>query len=173
MNIEIKKSIKPVNYFDALNLMEDRLCRIFDHNDKGLIWTLEHEKIYTAGTGYIKTDIIDKSIKIIEQNSSQTTTEEIISFSTVIKNEISQKTVHQAPKNNEMLSEIISGPAKGTTILAKFKKISEGTEIQVNIELKLSLKAKILSPIIKKLYKNVLMGIFYKINNMALQSEKS
>ena len=44
-----------------------------------------------------------KSIKIIEQNSSQTTTEEIISFSTVIKNEISQKTVHQAPKNNEML----------------------------------------------------------------------
>jgi ribosome-associated toxin RatA of RatAB toxin-antitoxin module len=114
-----------------------------------------------------------KSIKIIEQNSSQTTTEEIISFSTVIKNEISQKTVHQAPKNNEMLSEIISGPAKGTTILAKFKKISEGTEIQVNIELKLSLKAKILSPIIKKLYKNVLMGIFYKINNMALQSEKS
>jgi hypothetical protein len=72
-----------------------------------------------------------------------------------------------------MFSEIISGPAKGTTMLAKFKKVSEGTEIQVNVELNLSLKAKILSPIIKKFYKRVLMGIFYKMNNMALQSEKS
>ena len=114
-----------------------------------------------------------KSIKIIERDSVQTITEEIISFSTVIKNEISQKTVHHTPQNNEMFSEIISGPAKGTTMLAKFKKVSEGTEIQVNVELNLSLKAKILSPIIKKFYKTVLMGIFYKMNNMALQSEKS
>ena len=68
MNIEIKKSIKPVNYLDAINLMENRLCQIFDHNEQELIWTLEHKKIYTAGTNYIKTDIIDKSIKIIETN---------------------------------------------------------------------------------------------------------
>ena len=68
MNIEIKKSIKPVNYIDAINFMEERLEQIFKKNEKELIWTLEHEEIYTAGTSYSKTDIIDKSIKIIETN---------------------------------------------------------------------------------------------------------
>ncbi len=68
MNIEIKKSIKPVNYIDAINIMEERLEQIFNNKEKELIWTLEHEEIYTAGTSYNKTDIIDKSIKIIETN---------------------------------------------------------------------------------------------------------
>ena len=68
MNIEIKKSVKPVNYIDAINFMEERLEQIFNKNEKELIWTLEHEKIYTAGTSYSKTDVIDKSIKIIETN---------------------------------------------------------------------------------------------------------
>ena len=68
MNIEIKKSVKPVNYIDAINFMEERLEQIFKNDQKELIWTLEHEEIYTAGTSYSKTDIIDKSIKIIETN---------------------------------------------------------------------------------------------------------
>ena len=68
MNIEIKKSVKPVNYTAAINIMEERLEQIFKNNKKELIWTLEHEEIYTAGTSYSKTDIIDKSIKIIETN---------------------------------------------------------------------------------------------------------
>ncbi len=68
MNIEIKKSEKPVNYSDAINIMEERLEQIFKNKEKELIWTLEHEEIYTAGTSYNETDIIDKSIKIIETN---------------------------------------------------------------------------------------------------------
>ena len=68
MNIEIKKSVKPVNYFDAINFMEERLEQIFKKNEKELIWVLEHEEIYTAGTSYSKNDILDKSIKIIETN---------------------------------------------------------------------------------------------------------
>ena len=68
MNIEIKKSVKPVNYIEAINYMEERLEKIFKKKEKELIWTLEHEEIYTAGTSYNKTDIIDKSIKIIETN---------------------------------------------------------------------------------------------------------
>ncbi|MFL2884418.1 MAG: lipoyl(octanoyl) transferase LipB [Candidatus Pelagibacter sp.] len=68
MNIEIKKSVKPVNYIDAINIMEERLEQIFNNKEKELIWTLEHEEIYTAGTSYNETDIIDKSIKIIETN---------------------------------------------------------------------------------------------------------
>ena len=68
MNIEIKKSVKPVNYIDAITFMEERLEQIFKKNEKELIWILEHEEIYTAGTSYSKSDIIDNSIKIIETN---------------------------------------------------------------------------------------------------------
>tara|TARA_Y100000389_G_scaffold194553_1_gene224738 strand:- start:440 stop:1057 length:618 start_codon:yes stop_codon:yes gene_type:complete len=68
MNIEIKKSVKPVNYFDAIDFMEQRLQKIFNNNEQELIWTLEHKGIFTAGTSYNKNEIIDKSIKITETN---------------------------------------------------------------------------------------------------------
>ena len=68
MNIEIKKSIKPVNYFDAINFLEERLQRLYEKKENELIWTLSHNKIYTAGTSYNKNEIIDKSIKVIETN---------------------------------------------------------------------------------------------------------
>jgi lipoyl(octanoyl) transferase len=68
MNIEIKKSIKPVNYIDAINFLEERLQQIYIKKEKELIWILEHNEIFTAGTSYSKNEIIDKSIKIIETN---------------------------------------------------------------------------------------------------------
>jgi len=68
MNIEIKKSVKPVNYFEAIDVMEERLEHIFSNKGKELIWILEHNEIYTAGTSYSKNDIVDNSIKIIETN---------------------------------------------------------------------------------------------------------
>ena len=68
MNIEIKKSVKPVNYFDSIHFMEQRLQKIFYNNEQELIWTLEHKEIYTAGTSYNKNEIIDKSIKVTETN---------------------------------------------------------------------------------------------------------
>ena len=68
MNIEIKKSAKPVIYFDAIDFMEQRLQKIFNNNEQELIWTLEHKEIFTAGTSYNKNEIIDKSIKITETN---------------------------------------------------------------------------------------------------------
>ena len=68
MNIEIKKSVKPVNYFDAINLLEARLKDIYENNEKDLIWTLQHKKIFTAGTSYNKNEILDKSIKILKSN---------------------------------------------------------------------------------------------------------
>ena len=68
MNIEIKKSIKPVNYFDAINILESRLKDLYENNERELIWTLEHNEVFTAGTSYKKNEIIDKSIKILETN---------------------------------------------------------------------------------------------------------
>ena len=68
MNIEIKKSIKPVNYFDAINILESRLKDLYENNAQELIWTLEHNEVFTAGTSYKENEIIDKSIKILETN---------------------------------------------------------------------------------------------------------
>ncbi len=68
MNIEIKKSIKPVNYFDAIDILESRLKHLYENNEKELIWTLEHNEVFTAGTSYKENEIIDKSIKILETN---------------------------------------------------------------------------------------------------------
>ena len=68
MNLEIKKSVKPVKYSEAINLLEYRLKDLYENNGKELIWTLEHDEIFTAGTSYNENEIIDKSIKILETN---------------------------------------------------------------------------------------------------------
>ena len=68
MNIEIKKSRKPVKYSVALKFMEKRLLDLYQNKSKELIWILEHEDIYTAGKSYKKNEIRDKSIKILETN---------------------------------------------------------------------------------------------------------
>ena len=68
MSIEIKKSIKPVNYFDVINILESRLKDLYENNERELIWTLEHNEVFTAGTSYKENEIIDKSIKILETN---------------------------------------------------------------------------------------------------------
>tara|TARA_B100001758_G_C18247568_1_gene523994 strand:- start:313 stop:942 length:630 start_codon:yes stop_codon:yes gene_type:complete len=68
MNIEIKKSKKPIKYENALNLMEKRLLEIDNDNSDDLIWILEHAEIYTAGTNYKESEILDKSIKVLKTN---------------------------------------------------------------------------------------------------------
>ena len=68
MNIEIKKSKKPIKYTDAIKFMESRLLDINQKSSKDLIWILEHEDIYTAGTNYKVDEIIDKNIEILKTN---------------------------------------------------------------------------------------------------------
>jgi len=68
MNIEIKKSIKPIKYNFAINYMEKRLEQITKGKKNELIWTLEHDEIYTGGTSYKENEILDRSIKFIKTN---------------------------------------------------------------------------------------------------------
>ena len=68
MSIEIKKSQKPIKYEDALKFMEKRLLEIDQNNSDDLIWILEHEDIYTAGTSFKENEVLDKSIKIFKTN---------------------------------------------------------------------------------------------------------
>ena len=68
MNIEIKKSIKPINYFDAINFLEKRLEDLHKNIDKELIWILEHDEIFTAGTSYKQSEVLDNSIDLLKTN---------------------------------------------------------------------------------------------------------
>ena len=66
MSIEIKKSIKPVNYLDAVKFLEERVGEINKSEANELIWILEHPSTFTAGTSFNESDILDKSIDIIK-----------------------------------------------------------------------------------------------------------
>ena len=66
MSIEIKKSIKPIDYSLAIQILEKRLENVINNKEKELIWFLQHNTVYTAGTSFTNSDILDKSIKIIK-----------------------------------------------------------------------------------------------------------
>ena len=68
MNIEIKKSIKPVKYDEAMKFLEERLINIHNSKKGDLIWILEHDEIYTAGTSYNEDELLNKDIKLIKTN---------------------------------------------------------------------------------------------------------
>ena len=68
MNIEIKKSKKPIKYEEAISFMEQRLLYVNQDKSNELIWILEHEDLYTAGTSYKDEEILDKTIKILKTN---------------------------------------------------------------------------------------------------------
>ena len=68
MNIEIKKSVKPVKYDVAIKLLEERLLDISNNKKGDLIWILEHEEVYTAGSSYKEDEILNKNIKLTKTN---------------------------------------------------------------------------------------------------------
>mgnify|MGYP006108121883 CR=1 FL=1 len=68
MKIQIKKSIKPVKYDEAIIFLEKRLMEINTYKKNDLIWILEHEEIYTAGTSYKEDEILNKNINLIKTN---------------------------------------------------------------------------------------------------------
>ena len=104
-----------------------------------------------------------KSVKILDRQDNEITTEETIIFSTLIKSAFTQKSHHKLVSDKELFTEIIEGPAKGSMIKIVCTKDDQGSQIKFDVDLKLSLKAKFLKPFIKKLYKRYLIAIVYKI----------
>jgi lipoyl(octanoyl) transferase len=68
MNIEIKKTTKPVKYLEAIKFLEERLQEINNGKKEDLIWILEHDEIYTAGTNYKEDEILNKDIELTKTN---------------------------------------------------------------------------------------------------------
>ena len=68
MTIEVKKSLKPVAFQEAIKVLEDRVHDVYNGKKRELLWILEHRSVYTAGTSAKKNEIIDKKINVIKTN---------------------------------------------------------------------------------------------------------
>ena len=68
MTIEVKNSIKPLDYVDTLNALENRANDVFLGKKNELLWILEHNTVYTGGTSSNRKDLINKNIEIIKTN---------------------------------------------------------------------------------------------------------
>ena len=109
-----------------------------------------------------------KNVSVVSRNNFEVITKEVLTFNTYFKNtELYQKTSHNVhyPK---LSSNVIEGPFKGTVVKVTFDELDSGCKVTINVELKISLKYKILSPIIKNKYKNILTSLLYKMNNIAM-----
>ena len=68
MTIEVKNSIKPLDYIESINALENRVNDVFLGRKKELLWILEHNTVYTGGTNSNQNDLINKNIRIIKTN---------------------------------------------------------------------------------------------------------
>ena len=62
MKLEIKISQKPVEYKDAIELLEERVKKIQNKESNNLLWILEHPNLYSAGTSAKNNDLLNKNI---------------------------------------------------------------------------------------------------------------
>ena len=66
MDIEVKNSVKLVDYIDSMKILEKRVEDVFSGKKAELLWVLEHNTVYTAGTSSKEKDLIDKNLIIIK-----------------------------------------------------------------------------------------------------------
>ena len=68
MNIEVKSSIKPIDYLQSIKILEKRVHDVFLGKKDEFLWVLEHNTVYTAGTSANKKDLLDKNLPVIKTN---------------------------------------------------------------------------------------------------------
>jgi len=68
MNIEVKNSMKPIDYAKSMKILEKRVQDVLLKKKEELLWILEHKTVYTAGTSANEKDLIDKDLSIFKTN---------------------------------------------------------------------------------------------------------
>ena len=68
MNIEVKSSVKPIDYLQSIKILEKRVHDVFLGKKDELLWVLEHNSVCTAGTSANKKDLLDKNLPVIKTN---------------------------------------------------------------------------------------------------------
>ncbi|SVD60514.1 uncharacterized protein METZ01_LOCUS413368, partial [marine metagenome] len=49
MNIEVKNTIKSIDYSKSMEILEKRVQDVYTGKKNELLWLLEHKSVYTAG----------------------------------------------------------------------------------------------------------------------------
>jgi len=68
MNIEVKNTLKPFDYADSMKILEKRVEDVFWDEKDELLWILEHNTVYTAGTSSKGEELLDKNLQIVKTN---------------------------------------------------------------------------------------------------------
>ena len=68
MNIDVKISVKPIEYIKSVNILEKRVTNVLEGKKDELLWILEHNPVYTAGTSSKQSDLLDKGLNVIKTN---------------------------------------------------------------------------------------------------------
>ena len=68
MSIEVKNSVKSVDYTESMKILEKRVQDVLVGKKEEFLWILEHKPVYTAGTSSVDEDLLDKKIKVIKTN---------------------------------------------------------------------------------------------------------
>ena len=68
MNIQVKNSIKPIDYSKSMKILEQRVNDVFLGKKDEFLWIIEHNSVYTGGTSSNESDLLNKNINIIKTN---------------------------------------------------------------------------------------------------------
>jgi len=68
MNIEVKNTVKPIEYIKSMKILEKRVKEVHEGKKDELLWIVEHNSVYTAGSSSSDKDIKSKKINIIKTN---------------------------------------------------------------------------------------------------------
>tara|TARA_B100001540_G_C15739816_1_gene611729 strand:- start:781 stop:1218 length:438 start_codon:yes stop_codon:yes gene_type:complete len=104
-----------------------------------------------------------QKISIIEEKNDYTIIESTIFLRSIIKKEFLIPVKLHINSENKIILEILDGVAKGTQSTISFEKDGQKNICNINTNVKLSLKAAILHPIIKKEYEGFLTKVSRKV----------
>ena len=68
MNIEVKNSVKLVDYTKSIQILEQRVQNVLSGKKDEFLWIIEHTPVYTAGTSSANADLLDKRVNVIKTN---------------------------------------------------------------------------------------------------------
>ena len=68
MNIEVKNSVKPVDYTKSMKILEQRVQDVLLDKKDEFLWIIEHTHVYTAGTSSKEIDLLDENLNVIKTN---------------------------------------------------------------------------------------------------------
>ena len=68
MNIEVKNSVKLVDYTKSMQILEQRVQNVLLGKKDEFLWIIEHTPVYTAGTSSANADLLDKRVNVIKTN---------------------------------------------------------------------------------------------------------